>query len=346
LRVSDQLLRLAPDSLPGSAHRHSVESARRSRSAAYGIPISRDRFVLRFLSALCLLTVVGVSPVPARRAPLQLIYFTTGELSVNVSATVIVGPTEAIVVDCLAFAPDAAQVADSIAKLGTHLKAIYVTHADIDHYLGCAKLVERFPGTPVYMAPNALDRYKKVSGTAYAVSRKSIGTRATLPDSLVTVQPLPSNTLTVDGEELVIHPDVQGDAIDSQNSFIWIPSLRAVLADDSVFNQVHAFLAAVTTEEGHSAGMKPFVASLRCTRSSSSPRTRRPSIRQMRRMSSKRWIGTSPTSTQSARPRGTPGNSMPRCGKSTPTGLAIGCCGSHPRSRMDCSRCRIDGVEA
>jgi glyoxylase-like metal-dependent hydrolase (beta-lactamase superfamily II) len=251
LRVSDQILRVAPDSLPGGAHRHSVESARPSRSAAYSIPISRRDFVLRFLSALCLLTLVGVPPIPARRGPLHLIHFTTGELSVNVSATVIVGPTEAILVDCLAFAPDAAQVADSIATLGTHLKAIYVTHADIDHYLGCAKLVERFPGTPVYMTPKALDRYKKVSGAAYAVSRRSIGTRATLPDSLVTVRPLPSNTLTVDGEDVVIHPDVQGDVIDSQNSFIWIPSLRAVLADDIVFNQVHAFLAAVTTEEGH-----------------------------------------------------------------------------------------------
>ena len=205
----------------------------------------------RFLSALCLLTVVAVRPTPPRRAPLRLIRFTTGDLSVNVSSTVILGPTEAIVVDCLAFAPDAAQEADSIAKLGTHLQAIYVTHADIDHYLGCATLVERFPGTPVYMTPKALDRYKKVSGAAYAVGRKSIGPRATLPDSLVTVQPLPGNTLTVDDEEAVVHPDVQGDVIDSQNSFIWIPSLRTVLADDIVFDQVHAYLAAVTTEEGH-----------------------------------------------------------------------------------------------
>lgn len=207
--------------------------------------------MLRTVSALCLLTIVGVQSTPPRRAALHLIHFTTGELSVNVSSTVIVGPTEAIVVDCLAFAPDAAQEADSIAQLGKRLKAIYITHADIDHYLGCAKLVERFPGTPVYMTPKAIERYKKVSATAYAVTRKGIGTRATLPDSLVTVQPLPSNTLTVDGEEAVIHPDVQGDAIDSQNSFIWIPSLRAVLADDIVFNQVHAYLAAVTTEEGH-----------------------------------------------------------------------------------------------
>ena len=207
--------------------------------------------MFRSISALCLLTIVGVRPTPAQRAPLRLIQFTSGDLSVNVGSTIILGPTEAILVDCLAFAPDAAQEADSIAKLGTHLKAIYITHTDIDHYLGCAKFVERFPGTPVYMTPRALERYKKVSAAAYAFSHKNIGTRATFPDSLVTIQPLPSNTLTVDGEAVVVHPDLQGDVIDSQNSFIWIPSLRAVLADDIVFNQVHAYLAAVTTEEGH-----------------------------------------------------------------------------------------------
>src|SRR5262249_31607769 len=59
------------------------------------------------------------------------------------------------------------------------------------------------------------------------------------------------NTLTVDGDTVVIHPDVQGDVIEAQNSFIWSPSLRAVLADDIVFNKIHPFLAAVTTEEGH-----------------------------------------------------------------------------------------------
>lgn len=207
--------------------------------------------MFRCLPALCLLTIVGMRPTPAGRAPLRLIQFTSGDLSVNVGSTVILGSKEAIVVDCLAFAPDAAQEADSVAKLGAHLKAIYITHTDIDHYLGCAKFVERFPGTPVYMTPRALDRYNRVKDYAYGFSHKNIGTRATFPDSLVTVKPLPSNTLTVDGEKLVIYPDVQGDVIEAQNSFIWIPSLRTVLADDIVFNKVHVYLASVNTGADH-----------------------------------------------------------------------------------------------
>src|SRR5581483_312023 len=44
LRVSDQILRVAPDALRGSQHRHTVGSARRPLSAAYGLPISQERF--------------------------------------------------------------------------------------------------------------------------------------------------------------------------------------------------------------------------------------------------------------------------------------------------------------
>jgi hypothetical protein len=250
LRVRHQILRVAPDSLRGSEDRHSV-------APDIPIPTSGEIFVFRCMSALCLLTIVGVRPTPARRAPLHLIQFTTGPLSFDVGSTVIVGPTEAIVVDCLVLASDATTEADSIAKLGVHLKAIYITHPDEDHYLGAAKFVERFPGTPVYMTPKALDRYKQVGPPAYARAKKALqgplppGVHVTLADSLVTVQPLPSTTLTVDGEAVVIHPDEQGDVLESNNSFIWIPSLRAILADDIVFNKYHAYLAASTTEAAH-----------------------------------------------------------------------------------------------
>jgi hypothetical protein len=64
------------------------------------------------------------------------------------------------------------------------------------------------------------------------------------PDSLVTPTPLPSTTMTVDGQRIEIHPDEQGDVLRPTNSFIWIPSLHAVIAGDIVFNHVHAFLAA------------------------------------------------------------------------------------------------------
>jgi hypothetical protein len=64
------------------------------------------------------------------------------------------------------------------------------------------------------------------------------------PDSLVTPLALPSTDLSVDGERVQIVPDLQGDVLQPTNSFVWIPSILAVLAGDIVFNHVYPWLTA------------------------------------------------------------------------------------------------------
>jgi hypothetical protein len=59
---------------------------------------------------------------------------------------------------------------------------------------------------------------------------------------------LPTTIFTVDGETVDVIKDFQGDVLKTTNSFLWIPSLRAVIAGDVVFDGVHAYLAASTTE--------------------------------------------------------------------------------------------------
>jgi hypothetical protein len=71
---------------------------------------------------------------------------------------------------------------------------------------------------------------------------------ADAPDSLVTPQILPSTSLSVDGERVQIVADLQGDVLQPSNSFVWIPSLRAVLAGDIVFNHVHPWLVTSNVE--------------------------------------------------------------------------------------------------
>ena len=180
---------------------------------------------------------------PGHRAPrLRLIQFTSDTSSYNVGSTLITGPSEAILIDAQYHWSDAKREADSIAKLGTHLKAIFITHPDEDHYFGAAAFVERFPGVPVYMTPVAIEEFKRTSARFLEGLKKQAPAEA--PDSLVTPQPLPSSLLTVDGERVEIVEDQQGDVLLPSNSFVWIPSLRAVLAGDIVFNGVHPWFGA------------------------------------------------------------------------------------------------------
>lgn len=173
---------------------------------------------------------------------LRLIQFTSDSSAFNVGSTLILGPSEAVLVDAMFHWSDANRVADSIAATRTHLKAIFITHGDEDHYMGAAAFVERFPGTPVYMTVAAIEENKRVMAWFLAHQRKEWPPWA--PDSLVTPQPLPSTSFSIDGEKVEIVPDEQGDVLRPSNSFVWIPSLRAVITGDIVFNKVHPWLAA------------------------------------------------------------------------------------------------------
>jgi glyoxylase-like metal-dependent hydrolase (beta-lactamase superfamily II) len=211
----------------------------------------RSSAAARFIPAIAIATLfllpaarAGVAAPPTSRLRLIEVLADTG--AYNVNATLIAGPTEALLVDAQFHASDARRLADQIAATGTHLKAIFITHPDEDHYLGTAVITERFPGTPVYMTTAALAVFKENAPKYLAGMKAHAPSEA--PDSLVTPQPLAVTTFTVDGERIEITPDQQGDVLTPTNSFLWIPSLRAVVAGDIVFNGIHAWLGSSSPE--------------------------------------------------------------------------------------------------
>ena len=162
--------------------------------------------------------------------------------SFDVVATMIVGPTEVLLWDAQYHVADARRLADRIAATGKHLKAVVLSHPDHDHFAGAAVIVERFPGTPVYMTPTALAEYMKTAQRDFGGEKQR--RPEVMADSIVTPVALPSNHLTVDGEAVDVIPDLQGDVLKPTNSMLFIPSLNTVLAADVVFNGVHLWLGA------------------------------------------------------------------------------------------------------
>ncbi len=178
------------------------------------------------------------------RAALHLEEYTADSNAFYVNSTLIVGPTEVILVDAQYRLADAKRLADQVAATGKHLKAILLSHPDDDHYFGAAAIVERFPGTPVYITPAGLAEFN-ASAPKYFKGRKD-RFPTEVPDSLVTPQLMPSR-LTIDGEAIEVIPDLQGDVEKPANSVFWIPSLRAAITGDIAFNGVHVWLASSTT---------------------------------------------------------------------------------------------------
>jgi glyoxylase-like metal-dependent hydrolase (beta-lactamase superfamily II) len=161
-----------------------------------------------------------------------------------VISTLIVGPTEILLWDAQYHVADARRVADRIAASGKRLKAIVLSHPDHDHFAGTAAIVERFPGTPVYMTAAGLAEFNKTGRRDFQNEKSR--RPAMFPDSVVTPSVLPSMHLTVDGEDVEVIPDLQGDVLTPTNSVLWIPSLQTALAGDVAFNGVHPWLGSST----------------------------------------------------------------------------------------------------
>lgn len=202
------------------------------------------RFPLSVLALALTLPLLASGLAAQAPSRLKLQQFVADSTAFHVNAVLIVGPTEALLVDGQYHLQDAQRVAGAIAASGRRLIGIFLTHPDHDHYAGAAAIVGRFPGTPVYLTRAALAAYQATAARDFQGEKSR--RPALLPDSLVTPQELPATRLTVDGEPIEVIPDLQGDVLAPVNSIVWIPSLRTVVAGDVVFNGVHPWLAAST----------------------------------------------------------------------------------------------------
>src|ERR1700694_4047848 len=76
------------------------------------------------------------------------------------SATLIYGEQDAVLVDTFLTVEQCNGLADAIVASGKTLKAIYITHAHGDHFLGIKVLQDRFPDLKALAAPAVVARMK------------------------------------------------------------------------------------------------------------------------------------------------------------------------------------------
>jgi glyoxylase-like metal-dependent hydrolase (beta-lactamase superfamily II) len=157
------------------------------------------------------------------------------------SATLIHGQEEAILVDTLVTFDQVDALADWIDGFGKRLVGIYITHGHSDHWIGLSRLRERFGDVPGWARPKVFERAvfeatnPGLSGYWQGVFPGEIPDKPETPDRLETT------SIELEGSEIRVIDIGQGDT--EHSTIVHVPSIRAVVGGDVVYNEVHMMTA-------------------------------------------------------------------------------------------------------
>jgi glyoxylase-like metal-dependent hydrolase (beta-lactamase superfamily II) len=160
-----------------------------------------------------------------------------GASGYDVNSTMISGEKDMILIDAQFSLSEAHRLAAEILESKKNLTTIYVTHPHPDHFFGLAVLKQAFPNARVVALPATANAEKRAWPARQKFWVATYGNNIPGPDP-VEIEPLETPFLTLEGEQFPITGPVQGGD-GPGNSFVYIPSLKAVVTGDIVFDHVY-----------------------------------------------------------------------------------------------------------
>jgi len=164
--------------------------------------------------------------------------FTSSEPGAWSNSYLVSGPSDAILFDVFMLRSDAAQLADSIAKSGKTLKAVMVSHAHPDHFMGLDVITERFPKAIVVSTQNVVADIRTDGTWMFSMLQSKLGPEA--PKRLVIPEALSEPALTIEGTKLEVFEF--GECESKHIAAVYLPGSKALLSADLVYNHAHLYL--------------------------------------------------------------------------------------------------------
>lgn len=171
-----------------------------------------------------------------------------GKNGYDVNSTMISGEKDMILIDPQFSLAEAHRLAAEILESKKNLTTIYITHPHPDHFFGLAVLKQAFPDAKIVALPATANAIK----TAWPGRQKfwfpTYGNLIPGPDPIIPEE-LTTPVLTLEGEEFKVTGPVPGSD-GAGNSFVYIPSLKAVVTGDIVFDHVYFGVTRDKAREG------------------------------------------------------------------------------------------------
>ncbi|MEG0246082.1 Metallo-beta-lactamase superfamily protein [compost metagenome] len=194
-----------------------------------------------------LLACVALTGQALAAEPLQLDVYNPGHEAIfPVSSVIVSGAKDAILVDAQFGKAQAEQVVERLRAGGKRLTTIYISHGDPDYYFGLDTLTQAFPAAKVVASAATVAHIRQTMDAKLAYWGPQMG--ADKPARLVVPQVLEGHRLTLEGQAL----DVVGlDGPQPDRSFVWIPSIKAVVGGVVVAEHIHVWMADTQSAKSH-----------------------------------------------------------------------------------------------
>lgn len=172
--------------------------------------------------------------------------FFSDESGFEVASVIVMGKTDAVLLDAQWTLSNAHRVIAEIAESGKQLTTIYITHAHPDHYFGLGVIAEAFPSVRCIALPETADMINRQFFGKLEHWETVIGS-TNVCRKTVAIESLRDTYFELEGKRLEILPQIMGDL--KYNSVVWIPSIGTLYGSDVLFNQAHPFTCEVTPAE-------------------------------------------------------------------------------------------------
>jgi glyoxylase-like metal-dependent hydrolase (beta-lactamase superfamily II) len=170
--------------------------------------------------------------------------FTSPDDQFWTNSVIIEGEHGVMLVDAQLTKTDAERVLEEIQKTRKPLSIIYITHEHADHFLGLEVFREAYPGVRIIANSAVVDRINKVYQEKIDKWKKILASGAT--SQVVAIEKFDAKFIEFEGSKIEVLKNIRGDT--DENTMLWIPGQRILIAGDVLFNNMHVYTAETDSE--------------------------------------------------------------------------------------------------
>ena len=187
----------------------------------------------------CLALTFTPASIAKSRQAFALKVVTSADDQFWVNSIIIEGAHEVMLVDAQLTKSNAETVLREIKATKKPLTIIYITHEHADHFLGLEVFKDAYPTVRILANSHVMDRINNVYQAKIDKWTAILGSGAT--SHIVPISKYDENFIPFENSRIEIIKNIQGDT--DENSMLWLPWQKTLIAGDVVFNDMHVYTA-------------------------------------------------------------------------------------------------------